>query len=143
MQVQEIVPLLQIGHGVFNGALFVGFISQGVLGWRNRRRRLAGTPPDFTLVKKHRSRGPFLAALAPAGYLAGLLTAFLHRGMVVTAPAHLACGTLLVALVGAALLVSRKIRGPQSPWRTPHFLLGIAVVVVFAIQVFLGLDVLL
>jgi hypothetical protein len=140
---QELVPVLQVVHGAFNGALLVAFLLQGTLGWRIRRRRLAGTPPDFAVVRKHRRRGPVLAALLPATYLLGLLTAYLHRGRLVTAPAHLAGGTTLLLCCAAVVVLSRRIRGPQSPPRTWHFAAGVATLAVFVTQVFLGLDILL
>ena len=140
---QELVPILQIVHGAFNGALLVAFLVQGRLGWRIRRRRLAGAPPDYTVVRKHRGLGPVLATLATAGYLAGLLTSWLHRGSLVTAPAHLAGGTALLACCAVVVVLARRIRGPQPPWRTPHFVAGVATLAVFVVQVFLGLNVLL
>lgn len=140
---QELVPVLQVVHGAFNGALLVAFLVQGTLGWRIRRRRLAGTPQDFTVVRKHRGRGPALTALAVAGYLAGLLTAYLHRGTLVTAPAHLAGGTALLACCAVAFVLGRRIRGSQSAARTPHFVAGLVTLALFVVQAFLGLDVLL
>lgn len=137
------VPVLQLLHAVFNGALLAAFIAQGALGWRIRRQRLAGASPDYTVVKKHRSRGPLLAVLAAAGWLAGLLTAYLHRGTLVTAPAHFAGGAVLLACCGVAVVLGRRIRGPQSPARTPHFAAGAVTLVAFVVQVLLGLNVLL
>ncbi len=139
---QELVPVLQLVHAAFNGALLLAFLVQGALGWRIRRRRLSG-PPDFAAVKKHRRRGPVLVALAFAGYAAGLLTSLLHRGTLLVAPGHLAGGTLLLACCAAAAVLGRRIRGPQSPARTPHFAAGLATLAAFIVQVFLGLNVLL
>ncbi|HEY6000655.1 MAG TPA: DUF4079 family protein [bacterium] len=140
---KELVPVIQVLHAVFNAALFAAFIVQGTLGWRIRRRRLSGASPDFAAVKKHRSRGPLLAKLAVAGYLAGLVTAYLHRGTLVTAPAHLAGGTILLACCWVAVVLGGRIRGPQSPARTQHLAAGGATLVAFVVQVFLGLNVLL
>lgn len=140
---KEFVPILQVLHAVFNGALFAAFIVQGMLGWRIRRGRLAGAAPDFTVVGKHRKRGPVLAMLAAAGFLAGLFTAYLHRGTLVTAPAHLAGGSVLLACCGVAVVLGWRIRGPRSPARTPHFAAGLATLGVFVVQILLGLNVLL
>jgi hypothetical protein len=137
------VTALQAAHALFSALLFLAFCFQGSLGWRNRRRRLAGVPLDFSLVKRHRALGPVLAALLPFGYLAGLLTAYLHKGRWLPFPGHFATGTLLLAVVLSLFLVSRQIRGAQSPWRTPHFALGVLLLCTFLVQVYLGLDVLL
>jgi uncharacterized iron-regulated membrane protein len=128
---------------VFNGALFSALAYQGLLGWRNRRRRVAGVLPDFTLVKRHRALGSILAALLPCGYLAGLITVYLHRGLWVRYPGHFAVGTALLVVAGAAVLVSKRIRGAQSPWRGPHAVLGLLLLCTFLVQIYLGLNVFL
>jgi hypothetical protein len=138
-----LVSTLQVAHAVFNSALFLAFAFQGLLGWRIRRARVGGVLQDFALVKRHRALGPVLASLLPLGYLAGLITAYLHKGLWVRYPAHLAVGTALLAVAAALFLVSRGIRGAQSPWRTPHFALGLLLLCVFAVQIFLGLNILL
>ena len=140
---QEFVPILQIVHGAFNGALLVAFLVQGWLGWRIRRRRRSGAPQEFAVIRKHRGRGPVLTTLVIAGFLAGFLTAYLHRGTLVTAPAHLAGGTALVVCCAVAAVLGRRIRGPQSAARTPHFAAGLVTLAMFIVQVFLGLGVLL
>jgi hypothetical protein len=138
-----VVSALQLAHVSFNGALFFVFVFQGFLGWRIRRSRAAGTQQDFNAVRRHRALGPVLATLLPAGYLAGLTTTFLHKGVWVRFPGHLAAGTVLVAIVCAAVLAAKKIRGVQSPWRTPHGALGLSLLCAFLLQVFLGLDIFL
>jgi hypothetical protein len=137
------VAAFQAGHALFNGALFLLFAYQGLLGWRIRRKRVAGVLQDFSVVKRHRALGPVLAAAAPLGYLAGLMLVYLHKGEWVSFPLHLIGGTALLAVVAAVFLVSKRIRGAQSPWRTPHFALGILLLVVFVAQIYLGLNVLL
>lgn len=143
MASDSVVSALQLAHVVFNTTLFLGFVSQGVLGWRIRSRRVAGVPQDFSVVKRHRARGPILASLLPVGFLVGLSTAFLHHGIWVRYPAHLAAGTALLALVAAAMLVSRRIRGAQSRWRTPHGALGLLLLCAYLVQIYLGLNIFL
>lgn len=140
---QELVPILQIVHGAFNGALLVAFLVQARLGWRVRRRRLSGASQDIAAIRKHRRRGPVLTALLAAGYFAGLLTAYLHRGRLVTAAGHLAGGTALVACCALVAVFGGRIRGPQSAARTPHFVAGLVTLAVFVAQILLGLNVLL
>lgn len=139
---QEFVPVLQVGHGLFNAALLAAFLAQGWLGWRIRRGRAAGFATDILALKRHRRQGPILALLLGVGYLAGVSTAFVHKGRWVPHPLHFAAGTLLIALVAATVVVSKRIQGPATPARTTHFLLGIVVLGVFFTQALLGLAVL-
>lgn len=139
----RVVSTLQVAHALFNSALFFALAYQGLLGWRIRRRRVAGVLQDFSVVKRHRALGPILATLLPFGYLAGLVTVYLQKGLWVRYPAHLAGGTVLLVVVCSAFLVSKKIRGPQSPWRTPHFELGLLSLCTFLVQIFLGLNIFL
>ena len=143
MASDRVVSALQLAHVIANSALFFALAYQGLLGWRIRHRRIAGVLPDFSVVKRHRALGPVLAALVPFGYLAGLITVYLHKGLWVRYPAHLAVGTVLLAIVCATFLVSRQIRGAQSPWRPYHFALGLLLLSTFLVQIFLGLNVLL
>jgi len=138
-----VVSALQLAHVFVNGALFFALAYQGQLGWRIRRRRVAGVLPDFSVVKRHRALGPILAMLLPIGYLAGLITAYLHKGLWVRYPGHLAVGTVLLAIVFSTVLVSKRIRGAQSPWRTPHFALGLLLLSAFLVQIYLGLNIFL
>ena len=98
---------------------------------------------DFNVVKRHRALGPILATLLPMGYLAGLITAYLHKGIWVRYPGHLAVGTVLLAVVCSTVLVSKRIRGPQSPWRHAHFALGLLLLCTFLVQIYLGLNIFL
>jgi hypothetical protein len=138
-----VISTLQLAHVSVNGALFFALVYQGRLGWRIRRRRVAGVLQDFNVVKRHRALGPILATLLPMGYLAGLITAFLHKGIWVRYPGHLAVGTVLLAVVCSIVLVSKKIRGPQSPWRQAHFALGLLLLCTFLVQIYLGLNIFL
>lgn len=139
----RVVSTLQLAHVLVNSALFFALLYQGRLGWRIRRRRVAGVLPDFSVVKRHRALGPILATLLPFGYLVGLITVYLNKGLWVRYPGHLAVGTVLLVVVGATFLVSRKIRGAQSPWRTPHFALGLLLLCAFLVQIYLGLNIFL
>lgn len=140
---RELIPYLQGAHAVFNAVLLLGLLSLGIVGWGNRRNRLAGRPMNAPLVRRHRRWGVILAGILPFSYLGGLGTVFLDFKTLLKFPLHLGIGTLLLAAVGLTYLASRKIRGLQSPWRTRHFLLGLACLVLFLAQAVLGLDVLL
>lgn len=138
-----VVSTLQLAHVFFNGALLFSLAYQGLLGLSIRRKRVAGVLQDFDVVRRHRALGPVLATLLPFGYLAGLATVYIHRGLWVRYPGHFAAGTVLLLVVGSTVLVSRKIRGAQSPWRTPHFELGVLLLCTFLVQVYLGLNIFL
>jgi len=140
---RHLIPYLQIAHGLFNLGLFAAFVYQGRLGWLIRRSRQKGGEMDFAGVRRHRALGPILAALLPMGYLAGLVISYLDHGVWTKYPLHLAAGSLLVAAVASTWLISRKIRGVHSPWRTRHFVLGLFILILFLCQIFLGLKVLL
>ena len=58
-------------------------------------------------------------------------------------PGHLAVGTVLLVVVCSIVLVSKRIRGAQSPWRTPHFALGLLLLCTFLVQIYLGLNIFL
>jgi hypothetical protein len=136
------IPYLQIAHAFFGGVFLLAFFYQGWQGVRIRRGRLAGAP-DFASVRRHRRLGPVLTRLLPLVFLAGLATAYLDHGVWVKFPAHLTVGAALVVAGGGTELLSRRIRGPLSPWRSPHSILGAAILVLFLAQAFLGLGALL
>ena len=139
----RVVSTLQTAHVLFSSALFLALAYQGLLGWRIRHKRVAGVLQDFSVVKRHRALGPILATLLPFGYLAGLITAYLHKGLWVRYPGHLVGGTVLLAVVFSAFLASKRIRGAQSPWRTSHFALGVLALCAFLVQIYLGLNIFL
>ena len=138
-----VVSILQVAHVLANSALFFALAYQGLLGWRIRNRRVKGALQDFGVVKRHRTLGPILATLLPIGYLAGLSTTYIGRALWVRYPGHFAVGTALLVVMGSAALVSKKIRGPLSPWRAPHFALGLLLLCGFLAQIFLGLNIFL
>jgi len=143
MASDRVVSTLQLAHVFFNSALLIALAYQGRLGWRIRRRRVAGVLPDFSVVKRHRALGPVLATLLPFGYLAGLITVYLHKGQWVRFPEHFAVGTILLAVVIMTVLVSKKIGGAQSPWRPAHLALGVLLLCTFLVQIYLGLNIFL
>jgi hypothetical protein len=133
---------LKLGHGTFNVLVMLLFIRQGWLGWRVRQSRLAGTPL-IPAIKRHRGAGPVAAALAAGGFLAGMTLAFMDHGHICHYPAHFLTGAALVLCIGATYLVSRKLKGPAPPWRTIHALLGIVILMLYPLQVLLGLGIFL
>nr|MBF0221426.1 hypothetical protein [Desulfobulbaceae bacterium] len=67
-----------------------------------------------------------------------------NSGNILKYPAHLSVGGVIVSLILATSLVSRKITGTQaSSFRQVHFFLGLAILSFYLLQVLLGLGVLL
>ena len=76
------------------------------------------------------------------GFLIGLTLALLDSGNILEFPEHFMVGCAIVLCLLSTFLISRKIKGPDSPYRTPHFVLGITILCLYLIQVFLGIGVL-
>ena len=51
-------------------------------------------------------------------------------------------GLIITFSLITTYLISKRISGAESPLRTPHFILGIGILVLYLVQVFLGLGIL-
>lgn len=141
---KELLTPLRLGHGLFNFSLVLLFFYTARFGLLIRRARQKGAPRPVAAIRRHRKLGPILAGLGLLGFAAGLILVLLDTGNILKYPAHLAVGACLVALLLATFLVSRKITGPAaSPFRQVHFLLGVAILALYLLEVLLGLGVLL
>lgn len=139
---KKIIAALKLAHGSYNTLVFLLFIYQGLLGIRIRRQRRAGGR-KFEIVKSHRKLGPVLALMGVLGFFFGVTLAMLDYGHLLKYPLHFINGLALAVSIFITFLVSMRIRGLESPLRTPHFVLGIAVLCLYLIQIFLGLAILL
>ena len=128
-------------HGVYNTIVMLLFLYQGWLGLRIRRERRARAPLPIPVVKRHRRMGPVLVILGGLGFLEGLTLVLLDTGKVLEFPPHLFTGLTIVVLLIATYKISRDIKGPDSPYRTPHFILGIAILCLYLVNVVIGLGV--
>ena len=133
---------LRLVHGSFNFLVMLLFMRQGRLGYRIRQSRLAGTPL-VPAIRSHRRSGPVAAALGIGGFFVGMTLSLVDHGHIFHYPAHFLTGAALVLCIGATFLVSRRIKGPATPWRTAHTALGCVILVLYPVQVLLGLGVLL
>ncbi|NTV14899.1 MAG: DUF4079 family protein [Desulfobulbaceae bacterium] len=140
---REILAGLRLGHGIYNFAVLGGLCYIARLGWAIRQARKHSTPLPLVAVRRHRRLGPILAPLGGLGFVAGLILVWLDTGNILKYPAHLLVGAAIVSLLLATVLVSRKIRGPNSQPRDTHFRLGIAILGLYLLEVFLGFGVLL
>lgn len=139
---RELLADLRLVHGVYNTIVMMLFLYQGRLGFRIRRDRLAGAPPPFPVIKRHRQAGPILAIMGGLGFFAGLTLVLLNTGNILEYPLHLFTGLTIVVLLIATYRLSRDIKGPDSPFRTPHFALGIVILSLYLMQVLVGIGVL-
>ncbi|GAB4388363.1 MAG: hypothetical protein Kow0025_07190 [Thermodesulfovibrionales bacterium] len=131
---------LKVLHGGFNILVMALFFYQGLLGLRIRKSRKAGRP-DAVSVRRHRRLGPVAAALGPGGFLAGLTLVYLDAGHALKHPLHFAFGAAIVVAISAAFALSRKIREAESPWRKRHMAAGFAILILYAVQAYLGLGI--
>jgi hypothetical protein len=140
---REWIDLLRILHGAYNAGVALALLYQGWLGLRIRKMRITEGAKDFRIIKLHRGNGPVLALLGILGYVAGVTLIYLDKGHFFEYRVHHLVGLAIAILLATTFLVSRKIGGSVSPWRTPHLLLGLAILGAYLLQLFLGLNVLL
>lgn len=139
---KEIIAYLKLIHGSFNVLVMLLLIYQGWSGLRTRNIRRAGNPPDFRLIKRHRKNGPFFTVLGCLGFIAGIIIVYLDEGEIFKYPLHFIIGSVIALALITTYLISKRISGAGSPLRTPHFVLGIGILVLYLVQVFLGLGIL-
>jgi hypothetical protein len=139
---KEITAYLKLIHGAFNALVMLLLIYQGWAGLNIRKIRRAGRPPDFRMIKRHRKNGPFFTILGCLGFIAGIIIVYLDEGKIFEYPLHFIIGLVITFSLITTYLISKRISGAESPLRTPHFILGIGVLVLYLVQIFLGLGIL-
>jgi hypothetical protein len=137
------IDCLKILHGFYNTVIAVFFAYHAALGLRIRRERRAGSKRDFQTIRRHRTAGPLLTFFGILGYGAGAGAVYIDKGRLLEYPLHLMAGSCLALLIFAGYLTSRKIKGPDSSWRIPHFIIGIFILLLYVIQIVMGLNILL
>ena len=140
---RQYIDYLKLLHGSYNTVVALLFMYQGSLGWRIRTERKAGGRRNAAIIRRHRRGGPIFAVLGIGGYFSGTVLVYLDKGHLYEYPLHLTAGTCITLAIMTTYLVSRLIRGPESRWRTPHFLIGLFIILMYLIQIVLGLDILL
>jgi hypothetical protein len=130
-------------HGLFN--LAIGFLIayQGFLGLKIRKARRAASPFPVKTIKRHRRIGPFLPILSAFGFAAGLLLIRLDHRRLLAFSAHFFLGLSIVFFLVLMRRIGLRIKGPDSPFRTRHFGLGMLLLLIYVVQAFLGLSLLL
>lgn len=138
---KDIIANLRLVHGSYNALMMMLFIYQGWLGLKIRRGRMAGNP-SLEAVKRHRKTGPIFAIMGVLGFFAGVTLIYLDYGRILKYPPHFITGLAIVFSITTTFLISRKIKGHDSPWRTFHFRLGLLIVGLYLLQAFLGIGIL-
>lgn len=139
----ELLAILRLVHGSYNFIVMLVLCYHAFNGLRIRRSRSAQAPVPIHALKLHRRMGPILVLLVCAGFFAGLTLVLLDTGNLLQYPLHLFAGLLIVILMISVFRVSKRIAGPSIPQRNLHFWLGITVLVLYVVNVFIGLGVLL
>jgi len=136
---RQLLSLLRLAHGIFNTTVMALFFYHGRLGLAIRRARRAGAPLPFPLIRRHRKGGPILAGLGIAGFFIGLTLVLLDTGNVLEYSSHFFVGLSIALCLTATFVISRRIKGPASPFRTPHFVLGVVILCFYLVEAVLGI----
>ncbi len=139
---KQLLADLRPVHGLYNAIVMLLFLYQGQLGFRIRRERKSGASPSFPMIRRHRRMGPVLAILGGLGFLEGLTLVLLDTGNVLEYPPHFFAGLTIVVLLIATYKISRDIKGPDSPYRAPHFVFGVVILCLYVVNVMIGIGVL-
>jgi hypothetical protein len=140
---RELLAQLRLVHAFFNTSVMLLFFYHGWIGLAIRRARTSKGTLPFALIKRHRKMGPILTILGGLGFSIGLTLVLLDTGNVFEYASHFIVGCLIVLLIAVTFLMSRKIKGRDSSLRTPHFVIGLAILFLYLIEFFLGIGALL
>jgi hypothetical protein len=140
---RQLLADLRLVHGIYNSFVVLLFLYQGWLGLRIRRERRARASQSVPVIRRHRRAGPVFALMGGFGFLFGLTLVLLDTGNILTYKFHFFTGFLIIVLLIATYRISRDIKGPDSPFRTLHYVLGIFIICLYCANVFLGLGALL
>jgi FtsH-binding integral membrane protein len=136
------IDISKVAHGSFNALLALVFLYQARMGLTIRRGRKRGEP-QLIAMRRHRRLGPYLVVMGLLGYCLGLILVYVDKGRVLEYPLHLAVGSLIVLFLLGQYAVSRKIKGLESSWRTPHVAIGVGLICLYVLQIVIGVSVLL
>lgn len=140
---KEAIAYLKLTHGIYNTVIAALFIYQGWLGLKIRKERNAGNMQPLKTIKRHRGNGPPLVILSAMGFCAGAILVYIDKGDILKYPVHLINGIFIALSINITFLISTKIKGNSSTWRSRHLLLGLFIICLYLLQVFFGLDILI
>ena len=138
----QTIEYLRLAHGSFNILIMFLFMYQGLLGLKIRRQRKTGSQMRIKTIQRHRKNGPVLAIMGVTGFFAGAILVYLDHGRLFKYPLHFLIGLTIALSIIATFFVSKKIKGPDSPWRNVHFRLGVIILSIYTVQAFLGIGIL-
>jgi hypothetical protein len=138
---KETIAYMKLAHGLYNFVMMLLFMYQGTLGLQIRSLRKKGSIIP-SIVKRHRRQGPVLALLGVVGFLSGAALVSLDSGKILKHPLHLTVGFIVALLIVTTFLISRKIRGRNSAWRTHHLVAGSATLFTYTVQILIGIGLL-
>lgn len=104
---------------------------------------MASAPLHFPVIKRYRQARPVPEQMGGFGLFAGLTLVLLNTGNVLEYSPHFFTGRTIVVLLIATYKISRDIKVPDYSYRTPHFVLGIASLCLYLVNVMIGIGVLL
>jgi hypothetical protein len=136
------IDISKLAHGSFNTLLALAFLYQAWMGLSIRRGRNR-SELQVKAVRRHRRLGPILVVLGILGFCLGVLLVYIDKGRVLEYPPHLAVGSLIVLFLLGQYAVSKKIKGPESPWRTPHLAVGVGIILLYVLQIVIGVGILM
>ncbi len=138
---REAIAYLKLAHGFYNFVMMLLFMYQGSLGVQIRSFRKKGSIIP-SVVKRHRRQGPALALLGVIGFLSGAALVSVDARKILRYPLHLTAGFIIAVLIIATFLISKKIKGRDSVWRTPHFVTGVVILLIYLVQILIGMGLL-
>lgn len=138
-----LIPYFKIFHGLFNIVVMLLIIYQGWLGLRIRRNRIFSNNSVFKIIMIHRKIGPFLFELGLVGFLAGVTLIYIDKGYIFEYPLHFIVGLLISLSLVMTFFSSKKIRPKKTEWRKIHLKFGLLTILLYLIQVILGIMILL
>ena len=128
-------------HGAINILVMLLFWYQALLGLQIRKARKAGGL-NPRAVKRHRKAGPVFALLAAAGFTGGALLGYLDNNRLLKYPLHFLNGTIIIMVIIATFIISRRMTQQAERLRAMHLALGLLILCLYALQVFLGIGIL-
>ncbi|HAS16732.1 MAG: hypothetical protein A2Y48_04730 [Nitrospirae bacterium RIFCSPLOW2_12_42_9] len=139
---KHILSYLRYSHGLYNILIAFLFFYQGWLGFTIRRQRNGGKPASKIAAKRHYKFGPGVSIMAILGLFAGVILVLIDKKNVFEYPLHLFVGLTIAFFILISYRISKRIKGKNSPMRTPHFIVGVSILSLYLIELILGLGIL-
>jgi hypothetical protein len=133
----EAIAYLRYVHGGFNFLVALLIMNQFRLGRKIKKARELNIK-NRSWINLHRRMGPFLVALGIGGFLAGSTLILIDEGRILFYPLHFIFGALISASLVTMYILSRNKKS-----RSLHGKMGGILVLLYIVQILLGIGVLL